>query len=213
MTLLPGKDGRVEWILSSKSNEEVAARYNLWAQEYDADLQSYGYRSPGITAGLVGRYVPNDGSPVLDAGAGTGIMGEILALLGYSDITALDLSPGMLEVAGRKGVYKDLKQAALGGPLDFPSDHFGAVVCIGTLVGGHAPPSSFDELIRITRPGGRLVFTVRSDVYFGGGFKDRQEELEAAGAWKLLEVTQQFVSVPGSDQPEGTNIVFAYEIL
>lgn len=213
MTLLPGKDGRVEWILSSKSNEEVAARYNLWAQEYDADLQSYGYRSPGITAGLVGRYVPNDGSPVLDAGAGTGIMGEILALLGYSDITALDLSPGMLEVAGRKGVYKDLKHAALGGPLDFPTDHFGAVVCIGTLVGGHAPPSSFDELIRITRPGGRLVFTVRSDVYFGGGFKDRQEELEAAGAWKLLEVTQQFVSVPSSDQPEGTNIVFAYEIL
>ena len=213
MTLLPGRDRRIGWVLSSKSNEEVAARYDLWAEEYDADLQSYGYRSPGITAGLVGRYIPNDGSPVLDAGAGTGIMGEVLALLGYTNLTALDLSPGMLEVAGRKGVYKDLKQAALGGPLDFPTDHFGAVVCIGTLVSGHAPPNSFDELIRITRPEGRLVFTVRSDVYLGGGFKDRQEELEASGAWKLLEATQPFVPVPGSDQSEGTNIVFAYEIL
>ena len=79
-----------------------------------ADLQSYGYRSPAIAAGIMGRRVPRDSSPILDAGAGTGIMGEVLNTLRYKGITALDLSKGMLEVAARKGMYADLCQMALG---------------------------------------------------------------------------------------------------
>lgn len=210
---LPAKDARVNWVISSASNEEVTSRYDLWAEAYDADLQSFGYRSPGIVAGMVGRYVPKDGSPLLDAGAGTGIMGEVLAVLGYQDITALDISQGMLDVAERKGVYSGIKQAALGEPLDFPNDHFGSVVCVGTLVGGHAPPSSFDELLRITRSGGHIVFTVRTDVYHGAGFKEKQNELESSGAWRLVESTEPYVSVPGSDQPEGTNMIFVYQVI
>ena len=147
-------------------------RYDAWAEEYDADLQSYGYRSPAIVAGIVGRYIPRDSSPILDAGAGTGIMGEVLKTLGYEGITALDLSKGMLEIAARKGVYADLRQSALGEELDFPTDHFTVVVCIGTFAAGHAPPASFDELVRITRPHGQIIFTVRTDMYEQGGFKE-----------------------------------------
>jgi predicted TPR repeat methyltransferase len=207
---LATKDARVNWVISSTTNEEVTSRYDLWAEAYDADLQSYGYRSPGMVAGMVGRYVPEDGSPLLDAG--TGIMGEVLAVLGYQDITALDISQGMLDVAERKGVYSGLKQAALGEPLDFPNDHFGSLVCVGTLVDGHAPPRSFDELLRITRPGGHIVFTVRTDVYHDGGFKEKQNDLESSGAWRLVESTQPYVSVPGSDQLEGTNMILVYQV-
>ncbi len=210
---LPGREDRVRWALSSSTNEELAERYDVWADEYDADLQSYGYRSPAIVAGIVGRYVPYDSSPILDAGAGTGIMGEVLNTLGYKGITALDLSKGMLEVAARKGVYADLRQMALGGELDFPADHFAVVVCIGTFAAGHAPPNSFDELVRITRPGGHIIFTVRSDMYEQGGFKENQQRLQQTSAWQLVEVVGPYVSVPGSDDPEGTNRVFAYRVL
>ena len=86
---------------------------------------------------------------MLDAGAGTGITGEILALLGYRDLTGIDISRNMLELARKKGVYKDLRQMALGGELDFPSDAFSAIVATGVFAAGHAPPESFDDLQRV----------------------------------------------------------------
>ncbi len=89
---MPGREDSVRWVLPSRSNEELAERYDAWAEEYDADLQSYGYRSPAIAVGIMGRYVPRDSSPILDAGAGTGIMGEVLNTLRYKGITAFDLS-------------------------------------------------------------------------------------------------------------------------
>ena len=210
---LPGREDRVRWALSTGSNEELAEQYDAWAEEYDADLQSYGYRSPAIVAGIIGRHVPPDSSPILDAGAGTGIMGEVLNTLRYDGITALDLSKGMLEVAARKGVYADTRQMALGEVLDFPTDYFAVVVCIGTFAAGHAPPNSFDDLVRITRPGGHIIFTVRTNMYERGGFKEKQQELQQASAWQLVEVVGPYVSVPGSDDPEGTNQVFAYRVL
>jgi len=203
---------RLNWVMSAKNNEESVERYDTWAEQYDADLQSFGYLSPAIIAGIVGCYVPRDSSPILDAGAGTGLIGEVLNILGYKDIVALDLSKGMLDVAARKGVYSELHQIALGNDLDFPTDHFAAVVCAGTFVAGHAPPDSFDELIRITQPGGHIIFTVRSDVYERGGFRDKQQQLQQANEWQLVEVVGPFISVPRSDDPEGTNLVFAYSV-
>ncbi|HEY92488.1 MAG TPA: methyltransferase domain-containing protein [Dehalococcoidia bacterium] len=203
---------KARWVMSAESNKESAERYDAWAEQYDADLQSWGYRSPAIIAGIVGRYIPLDSSPILDAGAGTGIIGEVLNILGYKGIVALDLSKGMLDVAARKGVYSDLYQMALGKGMDFPTDYFAAVVCVGTFASGHAPPDSLDELIRITRPRGHIIFTVRSEVYERGGFKRKQQELQLANEWQLLEIVGPYISIPGSDDPEGTNKVFAYRV-
>ena len=44
-------------------------------------------------------------------------------------------------------------------------------------IAGHAPPSSLDELVRITRPDGHVIFIVRSDMYEGEGFKEKQQAL------------------------------------
>ena len=117
----------------------------------------------------------------------------------------------MLAKARDKGVYQAYVQAALGGPLDFPDDHFSAIVSGGTFTEGHAPASSFDELIRITRPGGRIVFTVLVKVFENHGFKEKQAELESQGKWRLLEMTPEFVSMP--QECDLTNRVCAYEVL
>ncbi len=207
---LPGRNQRVSWVISSTSKEEVEKRYDSWAEEYDADLQAYGYQSPALVAGLVGRYVPRGAAPFLDAGAGTGNMGQALARLGYGDLTAIDLSAGMLSVAQRTGAYAQVRQMALGEHLDFPSDHFAAIVCLGTFVGGHAPPESFAELLRVTRPEGYMIFTVRNDVVMR--FREIMDAHEKAGEWRLIEVTEPYASVPGSDEPDGTNQVFVYQV-
>src|SRR5215217_5016485 len=121
------------------SSREVAEIYDNWAEDYERRILSYGYSTPAVTAWFFGRYVrPEDGA-VLDAGAGTGIMGPILAPLGYRDLIGIDISPRMLELAREKGVYSDLRQMELGGELDFPTDAFAAVVSTGVFAAGHAP--------------------------------------------------------------------------
>jgi hypothetical protein len=44
-------------------------------------------------------------------------------------------------------------------------------------------------MIRVTRPGGHIVFSLRTDAYEPLGFKVVQAALESAGDWKLLEIS------------------------
>ena len=53
----------------------------------------------------------------------------------------------------------------MGEPLDIPSGAFDAVICVGALTLGHAPANSLDELVRVTNPGGYVLFNLRPDHY------------------------------------------------
>lgn len=208
---VPDRSERLKWIYSARDSQELAQRYDAWAEEYDRDVLSYGYKIPAVVVGLMGRYMKPEDGTVLDAGAGTGIMGEIMTLLGYRDMVALDISQGMLEVARRKRIYRELCRMALGEPLDFPDNAFAAVVATGVLTVGHAPPHSLDEMVRITRPGGHIIFSVRDDAYLKEGFKEKQDALEREGLWRLVEMTEPFQSLP-LGEPEVRNRVFVYRI-
>jgi predicted TPR repeat methyltransferase len=198
-------------VYNAKDSQEIAELYDDWAEDYDQSVLSFGYATPAVTAGFFGRYVkPKDGT-VLDAGAGTGMMGEILAPLGYDDLVGIDISDNMLELARKKRVYKDLRQMELGRQLDLPSDAFAAVIAVGVFAAGHAPPESFDDLIRVTKSGGHMIFSVRTDVYVDGGFKDKQEVLEREGKWQLLETTEPFSHLRLED-PDLKVQVFAYRV-
>lgn len=205
------KTDRIKWIYSSGDNKELTERYDQWAKEYDAELeQDYEWRGPQITADFLNRYVHKEAS-ILDAGAGTGIVGEVLTKLGYHDMVAMDLSPGMLEEARKKNVYRELHEMVMGEPLDFATDSFDAVVSVGVLTVGHAPASSLDELVRVTKPGGYIVYTLRPDVYENNGFKEKQSALESAGKWKLVEVSEKFLTLP-KGEPDLYHQVWVYQV-
>jgi predicted TPR repeat methyltransferase len=195
----------------AKDGQEAAELYDSWAEDYERSVASWGYTTPAVAAGLLGRHVEPKTGTVLDAGAGTGITGEILTLLGYEDLLGMDVSSNMLELARRKGVYKELRQMELGGELDFPSDAFAAVVATGVFAAGHAPPESFAELIRTTKPGGYVIFSVRTDVYLDGGFKETQEALEREERWQLVEMTTPFAHLRFED-PDLKVQVFVYRV-
>ena len=196
---------------NAKSSQEIVEIYDGWAEDYERRILGNGYSTPAVATWFFGSYVSREDGPVLDAGAGTGITGAILAPLGYRELVGIDVSPRMLELARNKGVYKDLRQMELGGPLDFPDDTFGAVVSTGVFAAGHAPPESFEELIRTTKPGGHIIFSVRTDVYLDGGFKDKQEALEREGKWQLLETTEPFSHLRFED-PNLKVQIFAYRV-
>jgi len=202
---------RVQWIYSSRDNKELAERYDQWAKDYDADLDGgFGWRGPQRAVEFFARYVPKN-ARTLDAGAGTGLVGQLLARSGYTDLVAMDLSEGMLEEARKKNVYREFHQMVMGESLDYATDSFDAIISVGVLTVGHAPASSLDELVRITKPGGHIVFSLRPDVYKDSGFKEQQDTLESEGKWRLVEVSEEFQPLP-KGEPDVYHQVWVYQV-
>ncbi len=75
------KQSKVQWIYSSRNNQELTERYDQWAKDYDAELeQDFEWQGPQRTAEFFARHVPRT-ARILDAGAGTGLMGNVSQLL------------------------------------------------------------------------------------------------------------------------------------
>ena len=92
---------------------------------------------------------------ILDAGCGTGIIGEHLRDYGFTNVDGLDPSEKMLDVAIEKGVYqktycdglmKDHRLPILDGEYD-------ALICVGTITQNHVKAAAFDEIHRLVKPG------------------------------------------------------------
>lgn len=189
-------EGALGQVYSAKKPEEVAALYDRWADTYDAEMAAAGYRHPSIALALLARHLPRGATPVLDAGCGTGLVGEWLGIIGYPRVEGLDISAGMLARAEQKGAYARLHNLALGGPLPFADGHFAGIVSAGVFTTGHVGAEGLDELIRICRKGGVIVLTVKNTLW-EGGFAARIAELEARGLVKRVEETEPYVSMPG----------------
>jgi SAM-dependent methyltransferase len=201
----------VQWVYAAKNEGELAERYDEWAKSYDQDLErEFGWIGPRFAVETAVRIIPKH-ARILDAGAGTGLVGQLLAEEGYFNLVAMDLSEGMLAQARAKKVYKELHRMVMGETLGFESDSFDAVISVGALTLGHAPAHSLDELVRLTRPGGNVVFSLRPDVYVGGGFKEKQAELEKRGKWTLVEVSEPVQVLP-KGEPDVYHQVWVYQV-
>lgn len=202
---------RIRWVYASQDNTDLTERYEDWAKEYDRDLiEQFGYVGPRVATEQFQLYVPKNGK-VMDAGAGTGMVGQELYRLGYHDIEAIDISRAMLDEARRKNVYGKLHEMVMGEKLDFPTNHFDATICVGTLTVGHAGPEALEELVRVTRPGGHIVFMLRADLYLSDGFREKQDDLEFSEIWWPVSVTDRFQALP-IGEPDLYHQVWTYMV-
>ncbi len=204
-------DNPLASIYETGGEAALEAEYDKWSASYDADTAGSGYRLPFLLTGFVARHIPSTEAEILDAGAGTGFGGESLAVLGYRNLTGIDLSREMLDQAAKTEAYRDLMQMKLGGALAFDDQRFDGVISTGVFTEGHAPASSFDELLRITRPGGHMIFSVRDDIYWEQGFKEMQDSLADSGKWKLIEQTKA-VRAYTIGEPHLRVIFFVYRV-
>ena len=81
-------------------------------------MTEYHYVAPARGAALLARYASSTGK-VLDCGCGTGLAGEQLKSLGFTDMDGIDISANMLRQARAKGVYGDLSQVDLTAGLKY----------------------------------------------------------------------------------------------
>ena len=147
--------------------------------------------------------------PFWTLGPAPGLAGKCLADAGFTNIAAMDLSQGMLEEARKKNVYNSFHQMTLGETLGFETGQFDAVISIGVFTLGHAPVDSFDELVRVTRPGGYVVFSLRVDM-LEEGYQDYFDKLTADGRWKLAEASDPYQPLP-KGEPEVFHQIWAFQ--
>ncbi len=185
--------GHLGAVYQAKGPEQVAALYDRWADTYDEEMARAGYRHPSVGLALLARHAPRDTGPVLDAGCGTGLLGEWLGILGFSPLEGLDLSQGMLDRAAARNAYARLHRLALGGPLPFADGAFAAVISTGVFTTGHVGAEALPELVRITAPGGTIVLTVKTTVWDAG----LGAALAAMPGVTIAERTEPYVSMPG----------------
>ena len=213
MTDDPDRLARLERVYAATGREELASGYAAWAGDYDADVMAMGYQSPNMVAAMVTRHVPAPGGTMLDAGCGTGLLGVMLRPFGYVPIIGIDMSAEMLAAAKARRCYDGLRRMVMGERLDFPDGAFGAAVASGVFTAGHAPASSFDELARVVRPGGRLVFGLRHDGDHGNAYRETCDRLVAAGRLRLVEESRPFRAfLLSREEAHVLNVVRAYAV-
>ncbi|MGI9212714.1 MAG: class I SAM-dependent DNA methyltransferase [Methylococcaceae bacterium] len=196
-------------VYETSSKDELARLYDDWADSYDADLDGMG--GPAEAVALMAHHLSLD-TRILDAGCGTGVVGQLLGGRGFRQVDGLDLSAGMLEEARKKNCYANLYQQALGETLDMTDDQYDAVAIVGVFVRGHVGSNAFEELIRITRPGGFIFFTLRPEFRAQTDFHVTMDALEASGKWQLKQVTEPF-SGRFKAHPEVSLQVWVYQVV
>ena len=171
-------DPDLDTAYALETPEDNLRLYRDWAETYDADfVAGSGFRFPRLIAEA---YVAHGGGwPCLDVGCGTGAVAECLPR-GRS-IDGLDLSPDMLAVARKKGLYGQLIQANLKETLPISDAAYQGIVCSGTFTHGHVGAEALGELVRIMAPGGLAVISIRDQVWETMGFADAFARLVAQG--------------------------------
>ena len=190
---------------SLKTPEDSVNLYKTWASTYDDDFAKQNdYRSPIEIAKFFAQYSNNEDTPILDVGAGTGLIGECLNLTS-KEIDAIDISPEMLSIARTKNCYSEIIEADLTKRLLINDNHYGAIVSAGTFTHGHVGPNVLDELLRVTRSGALFVFTVHFKLFNKAGFDKKLLEIKK----NITQPTFHEVDVYGSnpDKEHGSDQV------
>ena len=137
-----------------------SARYDGWAEWYDASLQQPLYSDvPGHVLRLVG----SGAGVCIDAGCGTGVHLDALASLGWS-VVGLDVSADQLRLANQR--WPAVVQADVA-RMPFPDAFVSRVVSVLTLTDFDDVGPFFGEAERILIPGGRLVVITTHPCFVG----------------------------------------------
>ncbi len=115
-----------------------------------------------VRARYVAERAPRSGARVLDVGCGGGLLAESLAREGAA-VTAIDLAPGMIEVArlhaAEAGLSIDYRLCAAGTLAQQQPHSFALITCMEVLEHVPEPAALLRTLGELLVPGGTLILS------------------------------------------------------
>jgi predicted TPR repeat methyltransferase len=171
--------------------DECRALYDDWASTYDDDLTdaSHGYVGPVEAAKAIVQNCDKGRLTVLDAGCGTGLSGVAVKNAVGNDVVidGIDISTGMLDIARKKNVYQKLEPADLSKTIQIPDNSYDAVVCVGTLTGGHVGPTpALSEFVRVVKRDGIVVATIKDSGWASDGYEAEVQRMKDARSAQVV---------------------------
>ncbi len=174
--------------------EDIRRYWDADAATYDDSRQHRPTDAAVLAAwaGALEKALPTPPSKVLDCGAGTGFLSLLAARLGHS-VTALDLSPGMLERLRARAAAEGLEIETVVGSATEPPDGTFGVVMERHLLWTLPDPAGALSAWRSAAPSGRLVLV--ESVW---GKVDPVEELRGAAR----RLVRRLRNAPGDHHAE-----------
>jgi len=152
----------------NRTVEDQREIYRKWAETYDQETTGeFGWMGFRPAAKAFAQRVSDRTLRVMDAGCGTGLSGVALAEHGFANIHGRDLSPEMLAIAEKTGVYASLSEIDL--TQEISEDPYDAIFACGVF--GYGPPHAehIRLLVDATKPNGLIILTVN-----GNGWNDME---------------------------------------
>lgn len=143
-------------VYKARTEDETRDLYDAWAATYEQSVEGEGYATPKRCAEALHATLGQPDAPVLDFGCGTGLSGIALRLAGFTTLDGVDLSPGMLEQAREKDIYRNLTPIR---PDDPVPAGYAAIAAIGVIGAGAAPLAALDRIFDALAPGAQCVFS------------------------------------------------------
>lgn len=197
-------------VYEAKTHDDCKRAYQQWAPLYEySEVEKNNWKAPQMVARLLCRYLkdgnadicglatPSGQGPVLDVGAGTGLVGVTLReLLPGTQIVAYDLSPHMLKIAKEKDVYDNLIEGAAedltqtNGPLQRALGagiRFAGISCVGSINHGHIPFEAIDWFMDLLQDNGYCAFSLRTQMLIGSAHELLYKGC-IQGKWRIAEL-------------------------
>ena len=163
--------------------------YRDWAATYDSTFAAgMEYNLP---AHVARAFLAAGGQgPVLDVGAGTGLLAQSLHDMGLTDpVDGLDFSTEMLALAAGKSLYRDLIHADVTKPLPLARAYNG-ITSSGTFTSGHVGPEAFGPMLDIALPNALFSLSVNQRVWTSMGFDTALKTLAATSRIQNLQLIE-----------------------
>ncbi|XP_076819520.1 methyltransferase-like protein 27 [Clavelina lepadiformis] len=181
------------------NSEKTVDNYSKLAESYEEDFVGMGYDTPQVLASEALKLLQEtkkdlDNCKILDIACGTGLVAQGLRNDGFKgSIDGIDGSEGMLKIAEEKGLYQILKEQfiSIDKPILFDDNSYDAIVCCGGFGPGHLIPAALQDLIRVTKSGGLIVYSTRYNEAADAYVKQLTNEADALvtqNKWEKVKI-------------------------